>query len=195
MITTLSWNEGTCWSTPLTAHQKIQTRSWLTVQTTRKAGFLVFGAHRKFFCKSFSQQRQILPVTYQLSVTPWEWHRGPHWTSLYKQEKIERKCCLGWLHTWTFISHAEEYLVSQGPPETCSCRQVCIPRRTITMKRSSLHKSNAFHLPLPGPELGLPRTLPCADRDISICNFKCSKLSSSVLSAGVDKEGKVQRSL
>lgn len=132
---------------------------------------------------------------YQLSVTPWEWHGGQHWTSLYRQEKIKRKCCLGWLHTWTFISHAEEYLVSQGPPETGSYRQVCIPRRTITMKRPWLDKSNAVHLPLPGPELGLPRTLPYADRDISICNFKCLKISSTVLFEGTDKERKVQRSL
>lgn len=63
------------------------------------------------------------------------------------------------------------------------------------MKRPSLHKSNTVHLPLPGPQLGLPRTLPYTDRDISICNFKCLKLSSAVLFAGMDKERNVQRSL
>lgn len=51
-----------------------------------------------------------------------------------------------------------------------------------------MHKSNTGQLPLTGPELGLPRTLPCAGRDIPICNFKCLNLPSTALVAEMDKE-------
>lgn len=72
---TLTQKEGTCWSTPLTAHQKIQPRSGLTVQTIRKTGFLVFRAHRKFSCKRCSQPRQspcpFPGLSNSMGVTQW----------------------------------------------------------------------------------------------------------------------------
>lgn len=125
------------------------------------------------------QKRQNLPAPFQLWVTPGGLH-GAYQHFLPRTSREETPSLNFHQASWS------EGIVTGGSQNTQL--QAGLHSQDHRYERWAVHRSHTVHLPLPGPELGLPRTLPCAGRGIPICNFKCLKLPSTTRFAGMDKE-------